>query len=83
MITGDKLETAENIGNSCNIFGPHQYIFRLNTPSLNDTLARVIEINDMTKRIVESLGLVDKFEDEKESGDEEETKGKPKKGKEE
>jgi P-type E1-E2 ATPase len=29
MLTGDKLETAENIGFSCKIFTPDDWIFRL------------------------------------------------------
>ena len=29
MITGDKLETAENIGTSCQLFNTHSSIFRL------------------------------------------------------
>lgn len=30
MLTGDKLETAENIGYSCSLFHPSTNLFRIN-----------------------------------------------------
>ncbi len=36
MLTGDKFETAENIGFSCKLLQEHMHVFRINT--FEDTL---------------------------------------------
>jgi len=45
MITGDKLETAENIGYSCNLFSKNMEVFRINCEmdSIQDHLERVLQ----------------------------------------
>ena len=45
MLTGDKLETAENIGRSCNLITEHMGVLYLrgNTANLFD---RLIELDD-------------------------------------
>jgi magnesium-transporting ATPase (P-type) len=37
MLTGDKLETAENIGRSCNLITPIMQVNYLRSLSLQDT----------------------------------------------
>lgn len=41
MLTGDKLETAENIGFSSKMFNEKMYIFKLQTKSKMDTRTRL------------------------------------------
>lgn len=41
MLTGDKLETAENIGFSSKMFNEKMYIFKLQTKSKNETRIRL------------------------------------------
>lgn len=41
MLTGDKLETAENIGFSSKMFNEKMYIFKLQTKNKNDTRKRI------------------------------------------
>ena len=43
MLTGDKLETAENIGFSSKMFTNKMCIFRLNTLSVEETVKRLNE----------------------------------------
>jgi phospholipid-translocating ATPase len=43
MLTGDKLETAENIGFSSRMFSNNMCIFRMNTPDKDTTELRLIE----------------------------------------
>jgi P-type E1-E2 ATPase len=41
MLTGDKMETAENIGFSSKMFNDKMYIFKLQTEDANSTSFRV------------------------------------------
>ena len=41
MLTGDKLETAENIGFSSKMFNEKMYIFKLQTKDKKETKARL------------------------------------------
>jgi phospholipid-translocating ATPase len=41
MLTGDKLETAENIGFSSKMFNEKMYIFKLQTPDKGTTRTRL------------------------------------------
>ena len=51
MITGDKMETAENIGYSCNFFNKHTHLFRIQD---YDTGAITYKLNFILK-IVQRL----------------------------
>ena len=42
MLTGDKLETAENIGYSCNLFSSRSHIFRIAESDI-DTIAKKLD----------------------------------------
>ena len=42
MLTGDKLETAENIGFSSKMFNEKMYIFKLQTKDKASTRARLL-----------------------------------------
>lgn len=50
MLTGDKLETAENIGFSSKMFNEKMYIFKLQTPDKASTKSRLQQIE---KKFVE------------------------------
>ncbi len=39
MLTGDKMETAENIAKSCNLIQPHFHILKYKPPT-NDSLSK-------------------------------------------
>jgi magnesium-transporting ATPase (P-type) len=41
MLTGDKMETAENIGFSAKMFNDNMYIFKIQTPDTLSTGVRV------------------------------------------
>jgi magnesium-transporting ATPase (P-type) len=41
MLTGDKLETAENIGFACRMFNERMFIFKLQTPTEESTKLRL------------------------------------------
>lgn len=45
MLTGDKLETAENIGFSSKMFNEKMFIFKLQTSDKTSTRARLQQIN--------------------------------------
>ena len=55
MLTGDKLETAENIGKSCRLIQPEMSILRLN--SFID--------NEIHKSLKEFLEIIDICDEEK------------------
>lgn len=45
MLTGDKLETAENIGFSSKMFNEKMFIFKLQTPDKSSTRLRLQQID--------------------------------------
>ncbi len=45
MLTGDKLETAENIGFSSKMFNEKMYIFKLQTLDKQTTRSRLTQID--------------------------------------
>lgn len=51
MLTGDKLETAENIGFSSKMFNEKMYIFKLQTKSKSDTRTRLNQIDQKITEI--------------------------------
>ena len=55
MITGDKMETAENIGYSCNFFNKHTHLFRIQD---YDPAAIMYKLK-FTKKLVEKLKSLD------------------------
>lgn len=52
MLTGDKLETAENIGFSSKMFNEKMYIFKLQTKDKPSTRARLLQIENKIVEIV-------------------------------
>lgn len=48
MLTGDKLETAENIGYGCKLFTPRTNLFRITDHSTEEILKK---LNGITKFI--------------------------------
>ena len=46
MITGDKLETAENIGFSCKLFTEQTHIFRINDNDLDTIREKFDEMEE-------------------------------------
>jgi magnesium-transporting ATPase (P-type) len=49
MLTGDKLETAENIGISTRMFSDEMCIFRLNTCDKEKTKSRIEQVEERIK----------------------------------
>ena len=49
MLTGDKMETAENIGFSSKMFNEKMYIFRLQTGNADSTKFRLSQIRRKIK----------------------------------
>ncbi len=45
MLTGDKLETAENIGFSSGMFNEKMFIFKLQTQDKSSTHSRLLQID--------------------------------------
>ena len=62
MITGDKLETAEHIGYSSNIFNKNTHLFRFadqDTTKIKKKIAYVIKtINEMAENNEEQFGYI-------------------------
>lgn len=55
MITGDKLETAENVGYSCNFFNKHTHLFRIQDYEPSSIMYKL----KFTQKIVEKLKNLD------------------------
>ena len=49
MLTGDKMETAENIGFSSKMFNEKMYIFKLQTGDADSTKVRLSQIRRKIK----------------------------------
>lgn len=49
MLTGDKLETAENIGKSCHLIEPDMTVIRISQKSLEDCIRKMDECIDIYK----------------------------------
>jgi len=49
MLTGDKLETAENIGYSCHLFSQRTTVFRLKSESIFATREQMRNATDFVK----------------------------------
>jgi phospholipid-transporting ATPase len=48
MLTGDKMETAENIAKSCNLIQPHFQILRYTCPDKNNILHTLQELTKIS-----------------------------------
>lgn len=51
MLTGDKLETAENIGFSSKMFNEKMFIFKLQTKDKTNTRTRLLQIENKIAEI--------------------------------
>ncbi len=49
MLTGDKMETAENIAKSCNLFQSSFQILRLNAPNKANILYELNRLAQLSK----------------------------------
>ena len=53
MLTGDKLETAENIGYATNLMAQETKVFKVNTSSPHETYEKFVKIQEKIKLIKE------------------------------
>lgn len=51
MLTGDKMETAENIAKSCNLIQPHFEILRYENKDPNNILNTLKELADQALQL--------------------------------